>query len=82
MPMPIDTLTSLIKDGLPDAICEIEDLKGDENHYHAKIKSSKFNGLNKVQQHQLVYSLLGKHMGTTLHALKLTTITEPIINKG
>ena len=42
MPMPIDTLTSLIKDGLPDAICEIEDLKGDENHYHAKIKSYKF----------------------------------------
>jgi len=76
MPMPIDTLTNLIKNGLPDAVFEIEDLKGDENHYHAKIKSSKFNGLNKVQQHQLVYNLLGEHMGTTLHALKLTTISK------
>ena len=76
MPMPIKTLTELIKKKLPDAEFEIKDLRGDDNHYHATIKSNKFKGLNKVQQHQLVYDAIGNHMGTTLHALMLTTITK------
>ena len=73
MPMSIEQLTELIRNKLPDALLDIEDLRGDQNHYHAKIKSSHFNGLSKIQQHQLVYKALGKHMGSTLHALMLTT---------
>ena len=48
-------------------------LRGDNNHYHAKIKSKSFKGLSKIKQHQLVYKALGTHMGSTLHALMLTT---------
>ncbi len=66
-------ITELIKKKLPDAIIEIEDLKGDNNHYHARIKSSAFKGLTKINQHKLVYNAIGDHMGTTLHALMLTT---------
>jgi stress-induced morphogen len=29
----------------------------------------------RVRQHQAVYDALGGHMGGTLHALKLTTLT-------
>lgn len=74
MPMSEEMLKNLIKNNIPDANVSIQDIKGDNNHYHATIKSIKFKGLSKVMQHQLVYSCLGKHMGTTLHALKLTTI--------
>ena len=66
-------ISELIKEKLPDATIEIEDLKGDNNHYHAKIQSKNFKGLSKIKQHQLVYKALGKHMGSTLHALMLTT---------
>ena len=66
-------ISELIKKKLPDATIEIEDLKGDNNHYHAKIQSKNFKGLSKIKQHQLVYKALGKHMGSTLHALMLTT---------
>ncbi len=66
-------ISELIKQKLPDASIEIEDLKGDNNHYHAKIRSSAFKGLTKIKQHKLVYDAIGKHMGTTLHALMLTT---------
>tara|TARA_B100001057_G_C22157902_1_gene684529 strand:+ start:79 stop:312 length:234 start_codon:yes stop_codon:yes gene_type:complete len=76
MPMPIETLSELIKKKIPDAEFDIKDLRGDDNHYHAIIKSTKFKGLSKVQQHQLVYSAIGDQMGTTLHALMLTTITK------
>ena len=51
----------------------IEDLRGDSDHYHATIESKEFKGLSKVQQHKIVYDALGNHMGTTLHALMLTT---------
>lgn len=73
MPMPKRNIVDLIKKSMPDAIIEIQDLRGDQNHYHATVESSLFDGLTKIQQHQLVYKALGNHMGTTLHALKLTT---------
>jgi len=73
MTLKPNEIKDLIKDKLPDANIEIIDLKGDNNHYHAKIKSNKFRGLSKMEQHKLVYSAIGNHMGTTLHALMLTT---------
>ena len=73
MTLSIKEVKDLIKKKIPDAKIEIEDLRGDNNHYHAKIKSKSFKGLSKIKQHQLVYKALGKHMGSTLHALMLTT---------
>lgn len=73
MPMPKKNIVELIKKSMPDAIIEIQDLRGDQNHYHATVESALFDGLSKIQQHQLVYKALGGNMGTTLHALKLTT---------
>lgn len=63
----------LLKEGFPDADIEINDLAGDDNHYAAKIKSSKFKGKTRVQQHQMVYASLKGKMGNELHALALTT---------
>ena len=73
MTLTPDEVTNLIKKNLPDAEIDITDLKGDNNQYHAKIVSSRFKGLSKINQHKLVYEALGEHMGTTLHALMLTT---------
>ena len=73
MTLSIKEVKDLIKKKIPDAKIEIEDLRGDNNHYHAKITSQAFKGLSKINQHKLVYNALGNHMGTTLHALMLTT---------
>ena len=73
MPLPIDEIKKLIKETIPDATIEIKDLMGDSNHYSATIKSSKFNNLNKIEQHKLVYKSLGGKMGNELHALALKT---------
>ena len=72
MPLPIEEIKKLIKIYL-DAIIEIKDLMGDKNHYSATIKSKKFNNLNKIEQHKLVYKSLKGKMGNELHALSLTT---------
>ena len=73
MTLSAQEITKLIQKKIPDAIIEVNDIKGDNNHYHAKIISQKFKGLSKLKQHKMVYEAIGPHMGTTLHALMLTT---------
>ena len=73
MPLPVEEIKKLIKDSIPDATIEIKDLMGDNNHYSATIKSSKFNNLSKIDQHKLVYKSLKGKMGNELHALSITT---------
>tara|TARA_B100001121_G_scaffold233784_1_gene207312 strand:- start:528 stop:758 length:231 start_codon:yes stop_codon:yes gene_type:complete len=73
MPLPVKEIKKLILESIPDATIEIKDLMGDNNHYSATIKSSKFNNLSKIEQHKLVYKSLKGKMGNELHALSITT---------
>ena len=73
MPLPIEEIKKLIKDSIPDASIEIQDLMGDNNHYSAIIKSKVFKNLNKIEQHKFVYKSLKGKMGNELHALSITT---------
>ncbi len=67
------TLEQLIREGLPGADVTIEDLRGDGDHYAARVVSPAFKGKTRVQQHQMVYDALRGRMGTELHALALST---------
>lgn len=75
MPMAATDIEAAIVAALPGARVEITDLAGDGDHYAARVTAAQFAGLPRFRQHQLVYRALGGHMGTTLHALQLTTIT-------
>jgi stress-induced morphogen len=74
MSLKLKEINDLIKKAIPDAEVSIQDLAGDENHYSATIKSKAFKGMNKIEQHKLVYKALGSKMGNELHALALNTI--------
>ena len=76
MPIPIEEIKKLIKDSIPDASIEIEDLMGDNNHYSATVKSNIFKNLSKIEQHKIVYKSLKGKMGNELHALSLTTLVK------
>ena len=73
MAMDIKEVEKLIKEALPDAIIEIQDLDGDSNHYSATITSSNFSGKSKIEQHKMVYNSLKGKMGNELHALAIKT---------
>ncbi|MBG1231245.1 BolA family protein [Aestuariivirga litoralis] len=75
MAMSAQDIERFIKEGIPDASVEIRDLAGDGNHYAANVISPTFKGMNRVQQHQLVYAALKGRMGGELHALALQTST-------
>ena len=73
MALPIEEIKKLIIASITDASIDIKDLMGDNNHYAAVIKSKMFNGLNRIEQHKLVYKSLKGKMGNELHALSITT---------
>lgn len=74
MPMPAEEIENIIRAALPDAEITIEDLRGDGDHYAARVASAAFKGKTRVQQHQLVYQAFKGRMGTDLHALALETV--------
>jgi|TARA_B100000965_G_C19189333_1_gene582442 stress-induced morphogen len=76
MPMSENLIKQFIMDAIPDCTVEIEDLKGDGDHYSAIVKSKSFSGKTRVEQHKMVYDAFKGKMGSELHALKLKTITE------
>ena len=65
-----------ITKAIPNSTVEIEDLKGDGDHYSATVKSKSFKGKTRVEQHKMVYDAFKGKMGSELHALKLKTISE------
>ena len=71
--MDLKEIENLIKEALPDAQVEIQDLAGDGNHYSATVISSEFSGKTKIQQHKMVYDSLKGKMGNELHALAIKT---------
>jgi len=73
MAMDAQTISEMIRSGIPGAIVKIEDLRGDGEHYSAQVTSPAFKGLSRVQQHQLVYKALQGKMGGELHALAIHT---------
>ena len=73
MALTIEEIKIYILEAIPDASIEIRDLMGDNNHYSAIIKSKLFKGMNKIEQHKLVYKSLKGKMGNELHALSLKT---------
>ena len=73
MAMNLKEIEKLIKESIPDALVEIQDLAGDGNHYSATISSSEFIGKSKIEQHKMVYASLKGRMGNELHALAIKT---------
>ena len=73
MAMDLKEIENLIREALPDATIDIQDLAGDGNHYSATITSSQFSGKSKIEQHKIVYNSLKGKMGNELHALAIKT---------
>ena len=73
MAMDLKEIEKYIKEAMPDALVEIQDLAGDGNHYSATIISTQFAGKSKIEQHKMVYNSLKGRMGNELHALATKT---------
>jgi stress-induced morphogen len=56
---------------LPDAVVELKDLTGTEDHWHATVISTGFAGKSLIERHRLVMGALADEMKGPIHALTL-----------
>jgi stress-induced morphogen len=70
-----EELKQRIESALPGASARVEDLTGGGDHFRAEVVSQRFDGLSRIQQHQLVYDVFGKEIGGPIHALSIKTST-------
>jgi stress-induced morphogen len=74
--MPSATeLKQRIEQALPGAEVSVEDLTGGGDHFRAEVVSDRFEGLNRIQQHKLIYDVFGEEVGGPIHALSIKTQT-------
>ena len=74
--MPTATeLKDRIEAALPGAEANVEDLTGGGDHFRAEVVSERFEGLSRIEQHQLVYEVFGDEVGGPIHALSIKTST-------
>ena len=71
--MQTDAIKTMIEQGIPE--CQVL-IDGDGTHYQAIVISDQFTCKTMVQQHQMVYKVLGDKVGTDIHALSIQTYTQ------
>jgi stress-induced morphogen len=71
--MKPDELKATLLRAFPGSDVEIIDLTGTNDHYQARIVSPAFEGKGKLEQHRMVYAVLGDAMKGAVHALALNT---------
>ena len=86
----VERITTLLQD-LSPLSCQVEDesalhaghagAASGGGHFRLHLVSSRFEGLNRVSRHRLVYDCLGKLMKTEIHALALTLLTPAEANQ-
>lgn len=70
--MQPEEIKQLIERGLEGARASVS---GDGEHFEATVIAPVFAGKSMLQQHQLVYRVLGDKMKQEIHALSLRTYT-------
>jgi stress-induced morphogen len=70
-----EELKERIEQAIPGSTAAVEDLTGGGDHFRAEIVSERFDGLSRIEQHQLVYSIFDGEIGGAIHALSLKTST-------
>jgi acid stress-induced BolA-like protein IbaG/YrbA len=69
------TIHSLIQQGLPDAVIDVQ---GDDGvHFEARVVSASFAGKSTLARHRMVNATLGALLGREIHALALPVTRTP-----
>jgi stress-induced morphogen len=75
-----ELIVEKIRSVLPDAIVEMKDLTGTEDHWQARIVSAAFEGKTLIQRHRLVNEVLAEELKGPIHALTMDLVTPAEIS--
>lgn len=73
--MNADDIAAVLRQKIPAATVQVKDTRGDGRHFTATVVTEAFQGLSRIQQHQMVYKALGACVGEEVHALQIVTRT-------
>ena len=68
-------IEQILEEGLTNPKIFLQDMTGTMDHVNAIIISDDFIGKNLIEQHRLVYNILGDMVTNEIHALQLKTLT-------
>jgi acid stress-induced BolA-like protein IbaG/YrbA len=68
VPVEPQELKDRIEAGIPGTRA---DVTGDGAHFEAIVGGPAFDGLSRIAQHKLVYSVFGPEIGDRIHALSI-----------
>ena len=71
--MKKELIIAKIQAAIPDAVVEMSDLTGTEDHWKATVVSEAFRGKSRIQRHRMVFDALADEMKGPIHALALET---------
>jgi len=71
--MKAEEIRTQIEQALPGCRVEVRDTTGTGDHFEAVVVAEQFAGKSVVEQHRLIYSILGSAMAGPIHALALRT---------
>ncbi|MDX2087733.1 MAG: BolA family protein [Kofleriaceae bacterium] len=69
--MKPEAIVAKIRASIPDAVVEMKDLTGTEDHWQASIVSAAFAGKSLIQRHRMVMAALAEEMKGPIHALTM-----------
>ena len=74
--MNINYIKEKIKKHIPDSSVEVKDKTGTGDHFSVLVISNKFEGINLVNRHKMIYESLSQYITKEIHALQIKTYTE------
>ena len=73
--MKPEDIAAKIRASLPDAVVELQDLTGTQDHWKVTIVSAAFRDKSLIQRHRLVNAALAEELKGPIHALTLDVKT-------
>ncbi|TVQ80179.1 MAG: BolA family transcriptional regulator [Bradymonadales bacterium] len=72
--MKAQEIQDRLREALPGASIEVWELgNGEADSFELRLLAPQFQGKSLVQQHQMIYQILGDKMKDEIHALKITS---------
>lgn len=66
-----------IEEGIPSAICHVNEFSGGSDHYSVVVVSSTFEGKTSLSRHRLIMDLFKEEVASgEVHALTIKAFTE------
>lgn len=75
MPMSAEELREHLTEAFPDAVIELTDTAGDEDHWIAQVVSAAFEGMSRVNRYRACNAALKGKLGTVVHSVSFDAKT-------